>query len=104
MKTLWKPHEGQQTYALSINEDTFIDKTDYIWQLNVGFPPRPGLEIMFMKKRKDLLVSKVVGDEVTDGQGYFIRELNKNFNINSISNLPKNIWQTTSASPGYSRK
>ena len=23
MKTLWKPHEGQQTYALSINEDTF---------------------------------------------------------------------------------
>ena len=83
----------------SINEDTFIDKTDYIWQLNVGFPPRPGLEIMFMKKRKDLLVSKVVGDEVTDGQGYFIRELNKNFNINSISNLPKNIWQTTDRGP-----
>ena len=43
---------------------------------------------MFMKT-KDLLVSKVVGDEVTDGQGYFIRELNKNFNINSISNLLK---------------
>ena len=52
-----------------------------------------------MKKRKDLLVSKVVGDEVTDGQGYFIRELNKNFNINSISNLPKNIWQTTDRGP-----
>ena len=34
----------------SINEDTFIDKTDYIWQLNIGVPPRPGLEIMFMKK------------------------------------------------------
>ena len=22
-KVLWKPHKGQQTYALSINEDTF---------------------------------------------------------------------------------